>query len=107
MHQEFSKRGLQTAAVSIDNPKSQSRVKPFIRSSGYTFQVLLDSDMEIRRLFGGTTIPLTLLINRDGEIVYQHLGYIPGDEDKLAQAIEALLPAPADTTQADSAGSRK
>ncbi len=95
----YAERGLQVASISIDNPRSRSKVKPFIRCSGYSFEVLLDGDMEARRLFGGTNIPLTLLISGSGEVVYQRLGYVPGDENTLIQEIEKLLGSvPGDTS---------
>ena len=99
---QYAERGLQVVAISIDNPRSQSKVKPFVRGMGYSFEVLLDGDMEVRRLFGGTNIPLTILIAPSGEVIYEHLGYIPGDEKTLIQEIQKLLePAPADTSHSE------
>ena len=87
----YSEKGLNVYAISVDNPKSRSKVKPFVKSKGYKFSVLLDSDQSVRKLFGGTSIPLTLLIDQSGEIVYRHLGYVAGDENKLIEEIEKLL----------------
>ena len=92
IREQFAERGLQVFAVSTDNARNQSKVKPFIRTKQYTFEVLLDPNQEVRRLFGGVSIPFTVLIAESGEIVYQHLGYVAGDEVELLEAVEALFP---------------
>ncbi len=88
---EYAERGLQVVTISTDNPRSMSKVKGYVKSSQYGFEVLLDTDEEVRKLFGGNNIPLTLLIETNGDIVYRQLGYTPGDEKELIQAIENLL----------------
>ena len=91
LYKTFNERGVQVYAVSTDNPKSQSKIKPFIKSGKYEFEVLLDPNNEYRKLFGGTAIPFTVVIAQDGTIAYQHLGYVPGDEKKLTEMVEKLL----------------
>ncbi len=91
LNTKFRNNGLQTVAITIDSPKSQSKVKPFIRGSGYEFRVLLDQDMEVRKLFGGKDVPLTLLIDKNGEVIFRHLGYVPGDEKSLAEKVGSLF----------------
>ncbi len=88
---KYRSKGLQSFAITIDSPKSQSKVKPFIKGSGYQFKVLLDQDMEVRKLFGGKDVPLTLLIDKKGEVVFRHLGYVPGDEKNLGDKLQALF----------------
>jgi len=90
-HKKYSGQGLQVITVTIDNPKTQSKVKPFIKSAGYTFRVLLDGDLQVRQSLGGKDIPLTLLIDQNGELVHRHLGYVAGDEKKLETMIQELL----------------
>ena len=89
--QTYSKEGLQVVAISIDNSKTKAKVKPFANSSGFKFTVLLDTDLEVRKLFGGTSTPFSVLISPTGEIVYQHLGYVPGDEKELEREVVKLL----------------
>jgi len=38
-----------------------------------------------------TCIPLTFVIDSEGEVGYQHGNYEPGDEKVLAEAIEGIL----------------
>jgi len=38
-----------------------------------------------------TCIPLTFVIDSEGEVGYQHGNYEPGDEQALAEAIQSTL----------------
>jgi hypothetical protein len=37
------------------------------------------------------SLPTTILLNKNKEIVYSHTGYKPGDEEALIVAVETLL----------------
>ena len=39
---------------------------------------------------GVSTVPHTFLVNGDGKIVWEHKGYIDGDEDELYEQIEHI-----------------
>ena len=91
LYRKHREQGLQVFAITIDSPKSQSKVKPFIKGQGYEFTVLLDQDSEARKLFGGKDVPLTILIDRKGEVVFRHLGYVPGDEKSLEEKVGKLV----------------
>lgn len=91
IYRKYRDRGLQVIAISLDNTKSRSRVKPYVKSQGYEFIVLLDETSEVRKLYGGTEMPYTVLIHPDGTIVYSHLGFSPGDEKKLEEAVAKLI----------------
>lgn len=88
---KYKDRGLQIIAISTDSPKSAAKVRPYINSSGYDFTVLLDNKQEVRRLFGGTETPYSVLISDSGEIVYTHLGYVPGDEIEIEAEVAKLF----------------
>ncbi len=43
------------------------------------------------KLFGVKATPTTLVIDRDGRIIFHSLGYEPGHEKALAAEVEYLL----------------
>lgn len=94
----YGEQGLQVITISVDNPRSQAKIKPFLQSQKYDFTVLLDSDYEVRQLFGGKDIPFTALIDTDGSIILTRLGFKPGDEVSLDEQIKALLDTKKTTT---------
>ncbi|MCB9662640.1 MAG: TlpA family protein disulfide reductase [Alphaproteobacteria bacterium] len=88
--------GLVVLSISTDDARTASKVKPFIASKGFSFPVLLDRDSSVVGIYNPSkSLPYTVLIGRDFEVVEAHTGYDPGDEVALAAKIDKLLAAPA------------
>jgi len=88
---EYSEKGLTLIAISTDTEKSVAKVKPFIKSKNYKFEVLLDTNSEAARKFYAQQVPFTVLIDKNGKIIYTHMGYMKGDEIKVKDLIEELV----------------
>jgi len=82
--------GVKVVAISVDDSRNSSRVKPFITSQGWEYEVYLDENQELKRALNVNNIPHTFLIDGNGEIVWQHNGYMTGDEDHLYELIQKL-----------------
>jgi peroxiredoxin len=80
--------GVKLIAVSIDNARSTTRVKPYVSSVGWEYMVLLDKNEDFKRAMGVQNVPHTFVIDGDGNIVYQHNSYSPGDEDELYEKVK-------------------
>lgn len=80
--------GVEVLAVSIDDSRASARVKPLVEGQGWEYTVLLDENSDLKRAMGIVNVPYTVVLNKDGEIVWQHSGYSPGDEEILAEVIE-------------------
>ncbi len=93
IYEELGDEGMKMFAVSTDAEKTVSKVKPFIQSKGYTFDVLLDTNSEVARLYFVRNVPFTVIIDKDGNIVFSHLGYKRGDELKVKEILQKLLKA--------------
>ncbi|AUC83372.1 TlpA disulfide reductase family protein [Lacinutrix sp. Bg11-31] len=74
-------------AVSVDDSRTVSRVKPLVNGKAWDFDILLDTNNDLKRELGAATVPLTLII-KNGKIVYRHSGYTPGAEDILFEEIK-------------------
>lgn len=74
-------------AISIDDSRTVKRVKPLIDGKGWEYDILLDSNLEVKRALGAATVPLTIVV-KDGKIVYRHSGYSPGAENELYSYIQ-------------------
>lgn len=74
-------------AVSIDDSKTVGRVQPMVNGKGWAFDILLDTNNELKRQLNFSTPPFTMII-KDGNIVYKHLGYQPGAEEQLFEKIK-------------------
>ena len=82
--------GVKLIAVSIDDTRSMTKVAPYVNSSDWDYEVYLDPNGDLKRAMGVSTIPHTFLLNGKNEIVWQHRGYVEGDEDELLEQIEKI-----------------
>lgn len=76
-------------AISIDDARTSSKVKSFITGRGWDFDVYLDINSDLKRALNISDIPHWLLI-KNGKIIYQHNGYVPGNEEELFEKIKGL-----------------
>lgn len=89
--EKYEEKGLTVFAISTDSEKSVAKVKPYIKSHNYTFEVLLDTNSEVARSYYVRSVPFTLIIDKSGKIVYQQLGYRKGDEIKVEEVISKII----------------
>lgn len=81
---------MELVAVTIDDTRSMRKVKPMVETKGWEYIVLSDANEDLKRALNFQTVPMTLLLDQNGNIVYEHNSYSPGDEDELEDKIKAL-----------------
>ena len=74
-------------AISIDDSRTVKRVKPLVNGKNWEFEILLDTNNDLKRALGAATVPLTLVI-KNGKIIFRHSGYSPGYEDELFEILQ-------------------
>ena len=79
--------GVELYAVSVDDSRTVTRVKPLINGKGWDYTILLDTNNDFKRALGAATVPLTLLV-KNNTIVFRHSGYSPGAELELYEKIQ-------------------
>ena len=77
-------------AISVDNARSVAKVAPMVAQKGWNYKVYLDSNQELQKSLNFRVVPQTYIVNGEGEIVYEHTGYVPGDEFDLEMKLEEL-----------------
>ena len=82
--------GVKLIAISVDDTRSMSKVMPYVNASDWDYEVYLDPNGDLKRAMGISTVPHTFLLNGKNEIVWQHKGYVDGDEDELLEQIEKI-----------------
>lgn len=83
--------GMRLIAISIDEGQNVSKVKPLVDSEGWEYEVLLDTNSELKRTLGIQSIPHVLIIDGDGKIVESHSGYTEGSEEHIIEKIRELI----------------
>jgi len=76
-------------AISTDDSRTIKRVNAMVNGKGWEYTILLDSNNELQRALGASTIPLTLIV-KNNKIVYRHSGYSAGVEFELFDKIKEL-----------------
>lgn len=82
--------GVKLVAVSIDDQRTTSRVKTYVNGVAWDYDILLDPNGDFKRAMGVNNVPHTFLVDGEGNIVWQHNNYSPGDEDQLYNEILKL-----------------
>lgn len=73
-------------AISVDDSRTVKRVRPMVNGKGWDYEILLDTNNDLKRRLGAATVPLTLIV-KDNQILYRHSGYTPGAEDELYEKL--------------------
>ena len=90
LHELDKKFGDDFQFILIDVNEKKNKVANHVKDKGYTLQVILDRYGKIFEAFGGTAMPLTVVVNKEGIITYHHTGYEPRDELKLEKHLITL-----------------
>ena len=89
---EFQKKyndsGLSVVGVSVDDDGWKS-VKPFLVDKQINYPVVVGSWDWAERQFGISSLPVTLLIDRNGKVADRHVGMV--DRDTFDKEIQILL----------------
>lgn len=76
-------------AISIDDARTVQRVKPFVKGKGWLFDVYLDQNNDLKRALNVNDVPQVIVI-KNNKVVYQHTGYVTGNEDEMFDKIKSL-----------------
>jgi peroxiredoxin len=89
LYDKYRGSGLVLLGVNIDdNPNAALAIAQKLKVS---FPVLLDTDKSVSKRYDLSTMPSTVLIDRDGQIRYVHRGYRDGDEADYDSQVRAWL----------------
>ena len=88
LQKTYASKGFSVIGMSVDEG-GVPPLKRLIDRTGINYPVLM-ADNEVARGFGGVTgIPVSFLVNRQGELVKKYLGYI--EHDVLQEEIKKLI----------------
>jgi cytochrome c biogenesis protein CcmG/thiol:disulfide interchange protein DsbE len=92
LYSKYSDKGLEVLAINVDGPETVSRVRPFVRQSGWGFPILLDSETKATALYNARKqMPCMHIFDADGRIVYTSTSFQPGQAGALKKKVRRLL----------------
>jgi peroxiredoxin len=86
---KYRKSGLVVIGVAMDN-EGWKIVKPFVKEKKMNYPVVIGSE-DLAKRYGVTTMPVTLLIDRQGKIASWHTGVV--DKDAFEGELRNLVAA--------------
>jgi peroxiredoxin len=89
LYEKYRATGFVLIGVNVDD--DSSKAVEVAKKLGVTFPVVLDADKTVSKLYDVSTMPSTVLIDRDGKVRYVHRGYLAGYEDNYEKQIRELL----------------
>jgi len=92
LYVKHAREGLEVLAISVDGPETMGRVRPFVKQSGWTFPVLIDSETRATSLYNPRKqMPMLHIFDINGRIVYSKTTYQPGQGPALKKEVRKVL----------------
>jgi len=82
--------GVKIYAVTVDDQRTVGSVAPYVNGQSWEYEILLDTNKQFQQALGVTAPPHTFLIDGQGKIVWQHSGYMAGDEEEVYKELLKL-----------------
>lgn len=89
LYNKYRLAGLVLLSVNLDD--NLDRATQMARTLKVSYPVLIDERKDVSRAYQVGTLPLTVLIDREGVVRYVSEGYKPGYEKRYADKLRELL----------------
>lgn len=89
LYAKYQKAGLELLGINVD--EDPARAASAAKNLKVAFPVLLDDKKQASSTYRIQSLPLLVLIDRDGRVQYTHAGYQSGDERQWSQQVRSLL----------------
>lgn len=80
IYNEYGPKGLEIIGLAVErNPNDVERVRNFVNQFGYDW-VMLMANIDAKRSLGmGSGVPYTLFVDREGNVIHKHTGWMSYD----------------------------
>jgi thiol-disulfide isomerase/thioredoxin len=90
LQNQYAASGLKVIGVSVDEGDTAA-VKTFVAEQKITYAIAVDPEGRIANIVQTTVLPTSLLIDRNGKIVWRQIGAIMPNDTKLKTAVEKAV----------------
>ena len=84
-------RSLDFTILGVNVEQDSESAKSLLKDVSVSFPVLFDNDNKVSKMYDVKGMPSTVLVDRDGNIRYVHMGYQPGTEAEYQSQIRTLI----------------
>lgn len=85
----FKKYGDKVSFLAVNCGESRKEIESFLKKKSYTFPIAMDETTSLSRLYNISGIPRTIVLDKEGKIIADHIGMILKKE--LEKSIEEAL----------------
>jgi len=89
LYSRYERVGFSLLGVNIDD--DSRKAMNMVAELGVNFPVLFDARKEVSKLYQVDAMPVTVIIDREGNVRHVHQGYKPGYEEEYLNEIRSLL----------------
>ncbi len=89
LYNRYERVGFRLLGVNIDD--NSQRAIDMMRELDVNFPVLFDAKKDVSKLYDVNAMPVTVILDREGNVRHVHQGYKPGYEQKYLNEVRALL----------------
>lgn len=79
--------------VSIDESRAEDLARTYAISQGWNFPFYIDPNSDLKRSLSFQNVPFTMIIDRNGKIVFTHTGYEQGGEAEIFAKLKEVCAA--------------
>lgn len=91
LHQKYGTKGLRVIGVSVDDTGTPG-VKQFVTENKISYPIAIDADGRVANLLHTTVLPTSIIIGRDGRILWRKVGAVmPNELASVNSIIEQAL----------------
>lgn len=92
LHDRYGANGFEVIGVSVDEGGVET-VRQFVGERKVTYPIIIDPEGKLASILQTSVLPTSLLLDRQGKIVWKHYGAVREDDPELRKAIEGAVAA--------------
>lgn len=92
LYRKYRDRGF--TVIAVERSRDTERARKFIADNSLTYHLLENGEGDaevVWKIYRVGLFPTSFLVDRNGRVVYTHVGFEKGDEEKLERDILSLL----------------
>ncbi|MCP4335835.1 MAG: TlpA family protein disulfide reductase [Gammaproteobacteria bacterium] len=89
LHNKYEPLGFTVWGVNVE--ENSANAQGFLGDFPVDFPILLDDTNKVSKLYKVIAMPTTVVVDRDGNMRYLHLGYKSGDEATYRKMVKKLV----------------
>lgn len=90
LHKDHEASKFKVVGVSVDEGGEQL-VRDFVNEQKMTYPVALDPEGRLAEMLETTILPTSILLDREGKVVWKHFGVVTVSDPEMTKALEAAL----------------